>query len=47
MANPIIPIDTREELAKVAGVSHGTMHKAAVIEEKAPEEVKERRKATA
>lgn len=36
------PLDTKKELAKVAGVSHDTIHKAAVIEEKAPEEVKER-----
>ena len=42
-ANPIIekPIDTRKELAKVAGVSHDTMAKVQKIEEKAPEKVKE------
>lgn len=35
-------LDTREELAKIAGVSHDTIHKMKVIEEQAPEEVKER-----
>ncbi len=35
------PIDTRQELAKVAGVSHDTIHKVEKIEEKAPEEIKE------
>ena len=34
-------IDTKKELAKVAGVSHDTIHKVDVIEQKAPEEVKE------
>jgi hypothetical protein len=34
-------IDTREELAKIAGVSHDTIHKMKVIEEQGPEEVKE------
>lgn len=34
-------IDTKKELAKVAGVSHDTMHKVDVIEQKAPEEVKD------
>jgi len=34
--------ETRDRLAKVAGVSHDTIHKAAVIAEKAPEEVKEK-----
>lgn len=38
---PIEPIDTREELDKVAGVSHDTIHKVEKIEEKAPEEIKE------
>ena len=33
-------IDTKKELAKVAGVSHDTIHKVDVIEQKAPEEVK-------
>ena len=35
-------IKTREELAKIAGVSHDTIHKMKVIEEQAPEEVKAR-----
>jgi len=35
------PVDTREEIAKVAGVSHDTVAKASKIIEKAPEEVKE------
>ena len=33
-------VDTKKELAKVAGVSHDTIHKVDVIEQKAPEEVK-------
>lgn len=32
---------TREELAKVAGVSHDTIHKVETIETKAPEQLKE------
>ena len=41
-ANPIEikPIETRKELAKVANVSHDTIAKVKVIEQKAPEEVK-------
>lgn len=35
------PINTNKELAKVAGVSHDTIHKVDVIEKRAPEEVKE------
>jgi ParB-like chromosome segregation protein Spo0J len=35
------PIDTREELAKIAGVSHDTIHKVEVIEKEAGPEVKE------
>jgi len=27
LAEPITPINTREELAKISGVSHGTIHK--------------------
>lgn len=34
-------IDTKKELAKVAGVSHDTIHKVDVIEQKAPDEIKE------
>ena len=35
------PIDTREELAKLAGVSHDTIHKVEKIKEKASEEAKQ------
>ena len=38
-------IDTREELAKAAGISHDTIHKASVIAERASEEVKEQLRA--
>lgn len=43
-ANPIINnhVDTRKELAKVAGVSHDTIAKVQKIEQKAPETVKEK-----
>lgn len=34
------PIDTREELAKIAGVSHDTIHKVEVIQKKASPEVR-------
>jgi ParB-like chromosome segregation protein Spo0J len=34
-------IDTKKELAKIAGVSHDTIHKVEVIEERAPEEIKQ------
>lgn len=34
-------IDTKKELAKIAGVSHDTIHKVKTIEQKAPEEVKQ------
>lgn len=34
-------LNTNKELAKVAGVSHDTIHKVEVIEEKAAPEVKE------
>jgi N6-adenosine-specific RNA methylase IME4 len=42
LAEPIEikPIDTRQEIAKVANVSHGTLDKVKVIEAKAPEDVK-------
>jgi len=36
------PIDTKKELAKLAGISHDTMAKIKVIEEKATEETKEK-----
>jgi hypothetical protein len=36
----IKPIDTKKELAKIAGVSHDTIHKVEVIEEQAPEDIK-------
>lgn len=39
---PLVSINTNKELAKVAGVSHDTIHKVRKIEEKAPEEVKEK-----
>ena len=35
-AEPSNPIETRQELAKVAGVSHDTIAKVEVIENKAP-----------
>ena len=35
-------IDTKKELAKIAGVSHDTITRVKKIEEKAPEEVKEK-----
>ena len=34
--------DTQKELAKIAGVSHDTIHKVEVIQEKAPEEIKQK-----
>jgi len=36
------PVNTQRELAKVAGVSHDTIHKVEVIQEKAPEEIKQK-----
>lgn len=36
------PVDVQKELAKIAGVSHDTIHKVDVIEQKAPDEVKEK-----
>lgn len=38
----IEPIDTKKEIAKIAGTSHDTIAKVKKIEEKAPEEVKEK-----
>ena len=38
--SPSREVNTNKELAKVAGVSHVTIHKVDVIEQKAPEEVK-------
>lgn len=35
------PFETRQELAKLARVSHDTIHKVEVIEEEAPQEIKE------
>lgn len=35
------PVDTREELAQSAGVSHDTIHKVEVIERDAPEPIKQ------
>lgn len=34
-------VDTNKQIAKIAGVSHDTIHKVEVISEKAPEEVKQ------
>ena len=39
-AEPVSPVTTRQELAKVAGVSHDTIAKVEKIERKAPEAVK-------
>jgi hypothetical protein len=36
------PVDTREELAKLSGLSHDTIHKAKVIAEKASDPIKEK-----
>lgn len=33
-------VNTQNELAKIAGVSHDTIHKVEVIQQKAPEETK-------
>jgi hypothetical protein len=41
----IKPIDTKKELAKIAGVSHDTIHKVEVIENQAPEDIKRQVKA--
>lgn len=40
--NKITPIDTKKEIAKIAGTSHDTIARVKKIEEKAPEEVKEK-----
>ncbi len=37
-------VNTKKELAKIAGVSHDTIHKVEVIERKAPEEIKQKLK---
>lgn len=37
----IEPIDTREEIAKLAGVSHDTIHKVEIIENEAPPVIKD------
>ncbi len=39
-ANPIESVDTREEFAKIAGVSHDTIATINVIEQKATAEIK-------
>lgn len=39
--NSVKPIDTREEIARIAGVSHDTIHKVETIEKEAPEVIKE------
>lgn len=38
-AEPISPVTTRQELAKVAGVSHDTIAKVERIEEEAPKPI--------
>lgn len=40
--NKITPIDTKKEIAQIAGTSHDTIARVKKIEEKAPEEVKEK-----
>ena len=40
--NPIKPIDTKKELAKIAGVSHDTIERVKTIQEKAPDELKQK-----
>ena len=37
---PLVSINTNKEIAKVAGVSHNTIHKVEKIEEKATPEIK-------
>jgi len=37
-----VEVDTKKELAQIAGVSHDTIHKVEVIEHKGSEEIKER-----
>lgn len=39
-SDKVKPIDTKKELAKIAGVSHDTIHKVEVIEAKADEDLK-------
>lgn len=39
-SDKVNPIDTKKELAKIAGVSHDTIHKVEVIQQKVPEETK-------
>ena len=41
MAKKSAPIETRSELAKLAGVSHDTIHKVEAIEEKATDKTKQ------
>ena len=41
-ANPLNPVDTRKEVAKTAGVSHDTISKVKKIQQKAPEEIKQK-----
>jgi phage N-6-adenine-methyltransferase len=41
LAEPIEPIDTREQLAEIAGISHGNLNKIEHIEKNAIEEIKE------
>lgn len=39
--NTVAPINTREEISKIAGVSEGTIHKVETIENEAPKVVKD------
>lgn len=41
-SDKVKPIDTKKELARIAGVSHDTIHKVEVIEKNAPAEIKEK-----
>ena len=41
-SDKVKPIDTKKELARIAGVSHDTIHKVEVIEKNAPTEIKEK-----
>ncbi|MEY8001175.1 hypothetical protein AB8U03_13420 [Clostridium sp. Mt-5] len=42
---PTKPVNTRKEIAKIAGVSEDTIHKVEVIEEQAPDNIKKQVKA--
>ncbi len=42
LSKPLTPINTRQELSKIAKVGHGTLDKVKIIEEKAAPEIKEK-----